>query len=76
MSIAICYSEVSISSQSKDCDGVLLQWLVDVVWVHGILGSLFFLRAEISLGKELLSGNDILLEHLAEVDIVDLDEMC
>ena len=69
-------SEVAVSSESLDGVGVLLEWLIDIVRVGHVSGSLLLFTAEISLSKDLLSCNDVLLEHLGEEDVVDLNVMC
>ena len=72
----LLYSEVSVLSESFDDNGVVSEWLVDVVGVRDVPSSLDLLGRLVSLGKQFLSGHDVLLQHLAEEDVVDLDVMC
>ena len=69
-------SEGTILSKSLNSASVVLEWLEDVVGVSNILGSVFLNGAEISLGKELFSSNDVFFHHFAEENVVDLNVMC
>ena len=63
-------------SESEDLDSIVFEWLEHVVLVVDVLSSLNLLRESVSLLEEFFSGNDILLEHLSEENVVDFDIMC
>ena len=69
-------SEQTLRSESLDRVRVLLERLVDIVRIGGISSSLLLGRALVSLVKNLLSRNDVLLHHLACENVIDFDEMC
>ena len=51
------------------------KWLVHVVGVGGVLGSLDLVGVSITLGQHVLTSDLILLHHLDAEDVVDLDVM-
>ena len=68
-------SKLLLVSESFDSHSIVLEWLVTVVWVGNVSRPLLLLRTVVSLGKDLLSGDDVLLHHFAEEDVVDFDVM-
>ena len=68
-------SELTVVPESPDCWCVVCEGLVDVAAVGGVPGPVLFLGALVSVGQDLLPGDDVLLHHLAEENVVDLDVM-
>ena len=69
-------SELSFSLELSNAWGVVSEWLVDVVGVESILGSLLLIGVAISLLNDFLLGDHVSLQHFGEENGVNFDIMC
>ena len=70
----IC-SPRSVGSSSQDGISIVHKWLIDVVLVQYVFGSLLFLGVKITVGQDVFSNLDILANLFIEENLVDLDVM-
>ena len=70
----IC-SPGSVGSSSQDAISIVHKWLIDVVLVRYVFGSLLFLGVKITFGQDVFSNRDILANLFIEENLVDLNVM-